>query len=98
MKLDEKDYIVGMATTPKDSKKAEAEAESAKAKSRVTGATATDEARRASAWGDPGRRGNQRRANPVGLLGIRSAFAIGTVKLNRDSVDSALNLATFMKQ
>jgi DNA gyrase subunit A len=43
MKLDEKDYIVGMATTPKDVKKAEAEAESAKAKSGVTGATATDE-------------------------------------------------------
>jgi DNA gyrase subunit A len=43
MKLDERDYIVGMATTPKDVKKAEAEAESAKAKSGVTGATATDE-------------------------------------------------------
>ena len=43
MKLDEKDYIVGMATTPKDPKKAEAEAESAKAKSGVTGVTATDE-------------------------------------------------------
>ena len=43
MKLDEKDYIVGMATTPKDLKKAEAEAESAKAKTGVTGATATDE-------------------------------------------------------
>src|SRR5499425_431657 len=32
MKLDDKDYIVGMATTPKDIKKAEAEVEKAKAK------------------------------------------------------------------
>ena len=43
MKLDEKDYIVGMATTPKDAKKAEAEAEKAKAEAGVPGATATDE-------------------------------------------------------
>jgi DNA gyrase subunit A len=43
MKLDEKDYIVGMATTPKDPKKAEAEAEKAKAEAGVPGATATDE-------------------------------------------------------
>src|SRR5215813_2590965 len=45
MKLDEKDYIVGMATTPKDMKKAEAEVEKAKAKAEagVPGATATDE-------------------------------------------------------
>jgi DNA gyrase subunit A len=42
MKLDAKDYIVGMATTPKDVKKAEAEAEKAK-KSGVAEATATDE-------------------------------------------------------
>jgi DNA gyrase subunit A len=42
MKLDEKDYIVGMATTAKDVKKAEAEAEKAK-KTGVTEATATDE-------------------------------------------------------
>jgi DNA gyrase subunit A len=43
MKLDEKDYIVGMATTPKDPKKAEAEVEKAKAEAGVAGATATDE-------------------------------------------------------
>ena len=43
MKLGEKDYIVGMATTPKDPKKAEAEAEKAKAEAGVAGATATDE-------------------------------------------------------
>src|SRR5579884_1907297 len=43
MKLDDKDYIVGMATTPKDPKKAEAEAEKAKAEAGVPGATATDE-------------------------------------------------------
>jgi DNA gyrase subunit A len=43
MKLDEKDYIVGMATTPKDAKKAEAEVEKAKKKAGVPEATATDE-------------------------------------------------------
>ena len=43
MNLDEKDYIVGMATTPKDVRKAEAEAATAKAKSGVPEATATDE-------------------------------------------------------
>src|SRR5712692_5146237 len=43
MKLDEKDYIVGMATTPKDLKKAEADLEKAKAKAGVPQATATDE-------------------------------------------------------
>src|SRR6266566_7736446 len=43
MKLDEKDYIVGMATTPKDIKKAEAEVEKAKAEAGVPEATATDE-------------------------------------------------------
>src|SRR5215475_1591710 len=43
MKLDQKDYIVGMATTPKDVKKAEAEAEKAKAEAGVPEATATDE-------------------------------------------------------
>jgi DNA gyrase subunit A len=43
MKLDEKDYIVGMATTPKDPKKAEAELEKAKAEAGVPEATATDE-------------------------------------------------------
>jgi DNA gyrase subunit A len=43
MKLDEKDYIVGMATTPKDPKKAEAAVEQAKAKAGVAAATATDE-------------------------------------------------------
>jgi len=42
MKLDEKDYIVGMATTPKDLKKAEAELERAKAEAGVPEATATD--------------------------------------------------------
>jgi DNA gyrase subunit A len=42
MKLDEKDYIVGMATTPKDLKKAEAEIEKAKAEAGVPEATATD--------------------------------------------------------
>src|SRR5439155_11023745 len=42
MKLDEDDYIVGMATTPKDAKKAEETAESIKAKAGVE-ATATDE-------------------------------------------------------
>jgi DNA gyrase subunit A len=44
MRLDEGDYIVGMATTPKDVKKAEAAAEQAKAKTGVPEATATDEA------------------------------------------------------
>ena len=43
MRLDEKDYIVGMATTHKDVKKAEAEAEKVKAKAGVAEATATDE-------------------------------------------------------
>ena len=42
MKLDQKDYIVGMATTPKDVKKAEADAAKAK-KTGVAEATATDE-------------------------------------------------------
>jgi DNA gyrase subunit A len=42
MNLGEKDYIVGMATTPKDAKKAEATAESVKAKAGIE-ATATDE-------------------------------------------------------
>src|SRR5256886_1679057 len=42
MKLDEKDYIVGMATTPRDPKKAEAELEKAKAAAGVPEATATD--------------------------------------------------------
>jgi DNA gyrase subunit A len=42
MKLDAKDYIVGMATTPKDLKKAEAELEKAKAEAGVPEATATD--------------------------------------------------------
>src|SRR5436309_12121042 len=42
MNLDEKDYIVGMATTPKDIKKAEAEVEKAKAEAGVPEATATD--------------------------------------------------------
>jgi len=42
MNLDEKDYIVGMATTAKDAKKAEETAESVKAKAGVE-ATATDE-------------------------------------------------------
>jgi DNA gyrase subunit A len=43
MNLAEKDYIVGMATTPKDVKKAEADAEKAKAKAGVAEAVATDE-------------------------------------------------------
>jgi DNA gyrase subunit A len=43
MKLDEKDYIVGMATTPKDVKKAEAEAKKAADEAGVSGATGTDE-------------------------------------------------------
>ncbi|HZO99714.1 MAG TPA: DNA gyrase C-terminal beta-propeller domain-containing protein, partial [Terriglobia bacterium] len=43
MKLGEKDYIVGMATTPKDVKKAQAEAEKAKTETGVAGATGTDE-------------------------------------------------------
>jgi DNA gyrase subunit A len=42
MNLDDGDYIVGMATTPKDPKKAEAEAEKAKAEAGVPEATATD--------------------------------------------------------
>src|SRR5437660_7703713 len=42
MNLDEKDYIVGMATTPKDIKKAEAAVEKAKAEAGVPEATATD--------------------------------------------------------
>src|SRR5712672_2243733 len=42
MNLDKKDYIVGMATTPKDPKKAEAELEKAKAEAGVPEATATD--------------------------------------------------------
>jgi DNA gyrase subunit A len=42
MNLDDKDYIVGMATTPKDPKKAEAEVEKAKAEAGVPEATATD--------------------------------------------------------
>ena len=43
MNLDKGDYIVGMATTPKDAKKAEADAEKAKAKAGIAEATATDE-------------------------------------------------------
>ncbi len=43
MNLDDKDYIVGMATTPKDPKKAAADVEKAKAKAGVPEATATDE-------------------------------------------------------
>jgi DNA gyrase subunit A len=43
MKLDSGDYIVGMATTPKDVKKAEADAEKVKAKAGVAEAVATDE-------------------------------------------------------
>src|SRR2546422_7748736 len=39
LNLDEKDYIVGMATTPKDIKKAEAEVEKAKAEAGVPEAT-----------------------------------------------------------
>jgi DNA gyrase subunit A len=42
MNLDTGDYIVGMATTPKDPKKAEAEAEKVKAETGVSEATATD--------------------------------------------------------
>jgi DNA gyrase subunit A len=42
MALDKGDYIVGMATTPKDPKKAEAEVEKAKAEAGVPEATATD--------------------------------------------------------
>src|SRR5713226_2445037 len=42
MNLDKDDYIVGMATTPKDPKRAEAEAEKAKAEAGVPEATATD--------------------------------------------------------
>jgi len=42
MNLDKDDYIVGMATTPKDAKQAEATAETVKAKAGVE-ATATDE-------------------------------------------------------
>ena len=42
MNLDDKDYIVGMATTPKDAKQAEAEAAKVKAEAGVE-ATATDE-------------------------------------------------------
>ena len=42
MKLDKDDYIVGMATTPKDAKQAEKAAETVKAKAGVE-ATATDE-------------------------------------------------------
>ena len=42
MNLDKGDYIVGMATTPKDPKKAEAELEKAKAEAGVPEATATD--------------------------------------------------------
>jgi DNA gyrase subunit A len=43
MNLDKDDYIVGMATTPKDAKKAEADVQKAKAKAGVPEATATDE-------------------------------------------------------
>ena len=43
MKLGDKDYIVGMATTPKDPKKAEEEAAKARAAAGVPEATATDE-------------------------------------------------------
>jgi DNA gyrase subunit A len=43
MKLDGDDYIVGMATTPKDPERAEAKQEQAKAKAGVPAATATDE-------------------------------------------------------
>ena len=43
MNLDKGDYIVGMATTPKDAKRAEADAQKAKAKAGVPEATATDE-------------------------------------------------------
>src|SRR5207248_2658557 len=43
MNLAEKDYIVGMATTAKDIKKAQADAEKTKAKAGVADAVATDE-------------------------------------------------------
>jgi DNA gyrase subunit A len=43
MNLDEKDYIVGMATTAKDAKKAAADVEKVKAKAGIAEATATDE-------------------------------------------------------
>src|SRR5437870_3070064 len=43
MNLDKGDYIVGMATTSKDAKRAEADAQKAKAKAGVPEATATDE-------------------------------------------------------
>jgi DNA gyrase subunit A len=43
MNLDKSDYIVGMATTPKDAKKAEADATKAKTTATVPEATATDE-------------------------------------------------------
>jgi DNA gyrase subunit A len=43
MNLSKSDYIVGMATTPKDVQKAEADAEKAKAEAGVPEATATDE-------------------------------------------------------
>jgi len=43
MRMDEGDYIVGMATTPKDAKKAETEAEKLKAKTGVSEGAATDE-------------------------------------------------------
>src|SRR3989475_1853820 len=43
MNLDKGDYIVGMATTPKDAKQAEAAVEKAKAAAGVPEATATDE-------------------------------------------------------
>ena len=43
MNLEDKDYIVGMATTPKDLKKAEAEAKKAAEDAGVPEATATDE-------------------------------------------------------
>src|SRR2546428_12967695 len=42
MRMDKGDYLVGMATTPKDIKKAEAAAEKAKAEAGVPEATATD--------------------------------------------------------
>jgi DNA gyrase subunit A len=43
MRMDKGDYLVGIATTPKDVKKAEAAVEDAKAKAGVPEATATDE-------------------------------------------------------
>src|SRR2546428_13811835 len=42
MRMDKGDYLVGMATTPKDIKKAEAAVEKAKAEAGVPEATATD--------------------------------------------------------